>query len=97
MKFPQKFDYIAVSNLFNFSVLRIVIGEPLIGLPSLVNVYQNEEESRHLIFPVKTTLMLSSLITLIFTSWIWIRIRQRKHGRNDQKYVMRCREMKQYS
>ena len=77
--------------------MRIVIGEPLIGLPSLVNVYQNQEESRYLIFPVKTTLMLASLVTLISTSWIWTRMRQRKHGRNDQQYVMRSGGMKQYS
>ena len=82
---------------FIILVLRIVIGEPLIGLPSLINVYQNQEESKYLIFPVKTSLMLVSLITLISTSWIWTRICQRKHGRSDQQYVMRCGEMKQYS
>ena len=72
-----------------------MIGEPLIGLPPVVNVYQNEDESRHLIFPAKTSLMLLSLITLISTSWFWTKIRKRRDMHNNQQNVQGG--MKQYS
>ena len=61
-------------------MLRIVIGEPTIGLPSIVNVYKNKEESKHLLFPVKTALMVVSLITLLATSCI----SKMRHGGNNQ-------------
>ena len=74
-----------------------MIGEPLIGLPSLVNVYLNEEQSRNLIFPVKTSLMMVSLITLISTSWIWKKFRRWKDDRNISQNIICYGEMKQCS
>ena len=74
-----------------------MIGEPLIGLPPLVNVYLNEEQSRNLIFPVKTSLMMVSLITLVSTSWIWKNFRRWKDDRNISQNIIYYGEMKQYS
>ncbi len=58
-------------------VLRVMIGEPTVGLPSVVNVYKGEVEN-NLVFPVKTILMLISLTTLITIS----RIRRRLYRNN---------------
>ena len=70
-----------------------MIGEPTIGLPSMVNVYKNKEENKNLIFPVKTVLMLISLMTLVTISWIRKKHHER-NGRNVQQDVAfnRCLE-----
>ena len=91
-------ENLRITELFlQFSVLRIMIGEPLIGLPPLFNVYLNEKQSQNLIFPVKTTLMLVSLITLISTSWLWTKFRRWKDDRNNPQYIICNGEIKQYS
>lgn len=73
--FPQFFAAIFLRNHVNswgsilaacFGIVaRIAIGEPLIGLPSLIEVGL---ASGSLMFPVKTMIMAASLATLLISS-----------------------------
>ena len=64
-----------------------MIGEPLLGLTGIINVYQNKESSTNLIFPVKTTVMLMSLVTLILVSWLRIKLYGRNRNMSEENAV----------
>ncbi len=54
--------------------LRIMVGEPLIGLPPIITTPKHESDGSE-VLPVKSLIMLASLATLVGTSALWRRLR----------------------
>ena len=55
----------SLSSALVGSILRLLIGEPLVGLPALIETTDNAGQ---LTFPAKTSIMLATLTTLIVSS-----------------------------
>ena len=81
----HSFGYLNLNQKRLFSlVLRGIIGEPTIGLPSIVNVYKNKDRAKNLIFPAKTVLMFISLVTLITVSHVRKKLRKLDTNSKEQ-------------
>lgn len=50
--------------------IRLSGGEPLLGLPALIHFPLYDEENQRQLFPFRTMAMITSLLTLIFVSWL---------------------------
>ena len=49
--------------------VRLMGGEPLLGLPAAIHFPGYDEEKQQQLFPFRTMAMLMSLSTLVFVSW----------------------------
>jgi len=49
--------------------VRLMGGEPMLGLPAFIHFPGYDEEKSRQLFPFRTMAMLMSLITLISVSW----------------------------
>lgn len=86
--FHRTNTYGALAGFLVGFALRLTCGEPIIGLPALIELPWYDEVSQTQYFPFKTATMLLSLTTIIVTSLVVRCICSRVVPEEDLDYIL---------
>jgi hypothetical protein len=78
----------SISAAFVATVLRFLIGEPLISLPMTFQFPVFDDEDKNPKVPVKTILMLISLFVLLSVSWIRRKVVNKKDQHHQEHFAL---------